>query len=90
MIALRELEFRKIRGGNDDLIIFNVIETSVGFVYEWGNENYLKTEDPNYLLIGARPFLVDGEDGTVYYFRPKSSLEEFITDYKDKKAKGEL
>ncbi|MEV7021293.1 YrhB domain-containing protein [Kitasatospora sp. NPDC093558] len=49
-----------------DLAIIGVNETTVGWVVAWQSAEYKRDPGPRKMLVGGGPYLVDGEDGSIF------------------------
>ncbi|MFI9330190.1 hypothetical protein ACIGZJ_21900 [Kitasatospora sp. NPDC052868] len=57
---------RQGKGFSPKLVIIGVNETPVGWVVAWQSAEYKSNPSPGGMLIGGGPYLVDGEDGSIY------------------------
>jgi hypothetical protein len=76
-------------GKNDRLVVLEdyTIERPYGWVFFYSSEMWLKTKDPNYLLLGNFPILVECESGRLVQLAPThvaGEIEEQLREYEMK------
>lgn len=64
---VKELRREADMPDEDDLIILHnvTLETSRGWAFHYCSRIYYETKNPDYMVVGNRPFLVHMEDGAV-------------------------
>ncbi|MEV0192331.1 YrhB domain-containing protein [Kitasatospora purpeofusca] len=78
-----------------ELAVAGVSETSVGWVVGWNSAKFNLNPTPENFLIGCGPYLVDGEDGSIYQipgetFRESGWEAMFLAEFKGHALPDEL
>jgi hypothetical protein len=88
---LVEAELKRLNQGNPDVEFVIVddatLERSFGWVFFWNSREFVETGDIQHALLGNAPFIVDKEAGTFHVTGTGRSIEEYIREYEEKRAK---
>ena len=67
------------------IVITKVIDEEYGWVFLYASKKYLETNDPQYLLAGGGPAVVEKEDGAIYFLGTHQRPELLIQEYGERR-----
>jgi hypothetical protein len=73
----------------DDLVVMldKTITKEYGWVFFYNTRQYLETKNIKYVRPGTAPFIVNKNDGTVYFLPSSKPVEAALEDYEKELAK---